>query len=95
VKLPGGGARLSWDPVADLCHDAYNVYRSTATGMRPALPPGSWPVDPVFEDVTAADGDASDLNVTYDFVPGPGSAYYLVVDRGTDGSDGVVGHFGE
>ena len=95
VKLSPTSGRLSWPGSADVCHAAYRVYSSPAAGMRPAMPPGTWPTDPAFAEVSAADGDGSDANPSYDWSLAAGSEYLVVVDVGTDGGEGRVGHFGQ
>ena len=49
---------LAWDASTDVCHASYHVYRSRVPGMRPELPPGSWPTDPPYTPAGRAAQDA-------------------------------------
>ena len=89
---------LRWSASPDYCHDTlsgvgYAVLASATA--RPAAPPGSWPADPPFDEITLLDLDGSFRDATLTYVPfEDGAVYYLVVDRGLDGAPGPSGHYG-
>ncbi len=87
----GGQITLSWTPPADPCLTAappvYRVYEA-ATAL-PASPPGSFPVDPAFSEVMTTTAP------TVTLPPGGTSPeFFIVVGRGSDGSNGPAGHYG-
>lgn len=87
---------LTWDASPDLCHDTlsgrgYEVY--AATSVRPAVSPGSWPVDPPFAQITGDDADGNLGNASFTHTPSAGFVAYIVVDRGLSGNLGPAGHY--
>lgn len=92
-----GQVTLSWGPSGDLCHDTlsgvgYEVF--AAATPRPSIRPGSWPNDPTFARITAADLDGSSRDAGFTYAPPDGLVCFLVADRGLDGVEGPVGHYG-
>ena len=90
-RISGDDLRFSWDPSLHLCHNAYRVYASITP--VPGTPPGSFPTDPGFSDITSTgtlnDTQAPDFTATVT----AGEQYFLVVDVGLDGVDGAAGHY--
>ena len=68
---------------------------STSWGKAPpTTPPGTWPTDPPFVNVSGSDLDGIDTNEQYDFTPSGNLEYFKLVDSGTNGGEGPVGSFG-
>jgi hypothetical protein len=86
-KGVGGNVVLSF-PQTTWCGGAIQVRMSSAA--RPAVLPGSWPIDPLFANITAQDTDAGP-----DFVHDPpnDNRYYLIVETESGGSAGPSGSY--
>jgi glucose/arabinose dehydrogenase len=86
---PNNKLSLTWDPVVDTClttgSPRYRIY--SAPTARPTVPPGHFPTDPAFTLIGTTN------NTTFDYTPGGGSEYFLVVAVGTDGKDGEAGSY--
>ena len=84
-----GRIRVSWQPVVDPCLAPSFVYRVYASSTaRPVGDPANFPTDPQFRSVGVVNG----LGMT--FTPRAEDRYFLVVANGTDGLEGVLGHYG-
>ncbi|MFC2172241.1 FG-GAP-like repeat-containing protein [Acidobacteriota bacterium] len=88
----GGTIVLSWDSTIDPCSTGYRVF--SATTASPSAPPGSFPDDPPFVDITIEDLDADRANEVYLHDSAALLLFYLVVDDRFDGSLGLAGHYG-
>ena len=60
----------------------------------PLAPPGLFPDDPPFADITLQDEDGNNLGESFIHTPLEPALYYLVVDERTDGTLGLSGHYG-
>jgi len=89
-QASGGQLAFTWQPASDPCAATsgvrYVVY--AAPTARPATLPGSFPSDPAF----SLRGMTTTESFTY--FPDPSDTFFLVVAIGTDGSGGLVGHYG-
>lgn len=91
-----GEVTLTWEPGDHPCLETrtgrpYEIY--AGAGARPAVLPGSWPVDPPFAQITAQDTDGLLTDATFTHVAPAGMVYYVVVDRAVSGAEGPSGHY--
>lgn len=79
---------IAWNPLpGEACLDRYAVY--SAADPRPAVPPGSFPIDPAFTDLSPLDTDGSSTNASFTYQTGAGAnAFYLVVASTSGGQLG-------
>lgn len=86
----GGQVTLSWQPSGDVCAatgtQRYHVYAGASA--RPANGAGQFPSDPAFV-LRGVTGSPS-----FTYLPDPSDAFFLVLELGTDGTEGPVGHYG-
>lgn len=93
TKSPPGDVRLDWGVVADPCLTDYRVRR--AFGARPVAPPGIWPVDPAFADISSEDHDGLSTDPTFTGTPIAGTTeYFLITTINSVGDEGPVEHYG-
>jgi hypothetical protein len=87
----GGQITLTWQPSGDPCAaigtQRYHVYAGASA--RPASGAGQFPGDPPF----ALRGVVGSPSIT--FLPDPTDRFFLVLEMGTDGTEGPVGHYGK
>jgi hypothetical protein len=87
-----GRVRLAWEAGSDPCVRSFKVF--VASEARPAAPPGDFPSDPSFDDISAGDLWGDETDTIYERAPVAGrSEYFLIVPVGSDGSDGASGHY--
>jgi hypothetical protein len=86
----GGQITLSWqtsgDPCATTGPQRYHVYAGASA--RPANGAGQFPTDPPFV-LRGVTGSPS-----FTYLPDPSDHFFLVLEMGTDGTEGLVGHYG-
>jgi hypothetical protein len=59
---------------------------------RPAHPPGRFPFDPVWIDITDVDLDLDPINTAFSYDPPADDRYYVVIGVGESGDEGPSGH---
>ena len=86
VQKSGSSIMFSWDASTDPYHDRYRVYG--ATTPVPAIGSGSFPADPVFNQVSDDYANSAwiDESSVYSF--------FLVTDVGVTGAEGPSGSYG-
>ncbi|MCP3978829.1 MAG: hypothetical protein GY716_05795 [bacterium] len=91
LRGANGAVDMSWLPVTAPCFaegpQKYRVY--AAETPRPLLSSGEFPINPEWTVVGTTTSES------FSFVPGPNEKFFVVVGVGSDGLDGVVGHYGE
>jgi glucose/arabinose dehydrogenase len=87
----GGQIALTWQPSGDPCATTglqrYHVYAGASA--RPANGAGQFPTDPPFV-LRGVTGSAS-----FTYLPDPSDSFFLVLEMGMDGTEGLVGHYGK
>jgi hypothetical protein len=83
---------LRWDVTTDPCNIGYRVFASTTATT--SSPPGSFPNDPPFNDITGVDFDSDNTNENFVHNPSEWLLFYIVIDERFDGSWGLAGHYG-